>query len=943
MIPRSDISWKGCSKANPCRVCGSTTWCFTSPDGDSWGCRKRSDGTEGFYHGERVDSTGSPYHLYFRDAPAGKGKKETRARAKRDEGKQPKAAEIEILPPDRLGLVYGALLQRLTLDKVDRESLLENLTAEEIEQHRFRSLPSEKAGDRISRELFAEFGEDLVRVPGFYRAKDGSIKLVSWSRGWLFPYPSTAPSWMAGAAEGLIGAIRVRWRVPRNPKDKYAWLSSAGERYNGVGVDGCAALFGGIEGPGPRVVYFCEGEKKGIVAARHFGTAAVSVPGVTTFRTAHGFLKDLRPDLVVLAYDADREFSKGPGGGFLSTYHWLKSEGYQVAALRWWDGLATEDTDKGLDDAQKVGRTFHLIEGEELEEYIAELMGRFGQTPPPAPDKAPPSNGDDDDETPKEALMRLAAKHFEFITDRKLYVSFLAKKHGGATVRRTEEVDLNQASVLVRRLRLLAHENMVKASDGLVRTVALILAEQMSSEAPSRPVTIRTQEYEGRVYIDLMDDVGSVVEIHGGAWRVVQDSPARFIRRPDMAPLPYPKPGGRVEDLFKYLRVVTDEHKRLIVCYILQALLPRGPYPLLIAEGGQGAGKTSFSRMVAHFVEPLVDDVGSLPTTEEDFAVHASTNHMLVYDNCSGVQGWLSDALCRASTGGHYGKRQKYSDANQVRLRLDSPVIMTGISGLVGAPDLMDRAVYVQLKAFPPEEDGDQPEPALTLEGILDLLRSGEKRISETHLKRALAAEEGQIFGAILDTLAKALHLRETTSFPTGGVRLADFSQLSQAAASALGWGSDFFLQSYRQMKADLVVDTIEKSPVAESILRLLETNREWSGTPTSLLETLDRWARESVRAQKYWPKTPAHLSAALKRQEPFLRQLGIQITSDRRGKRGDRFITLTNLEYGKALPPAPVPLSIGSETPRYSAGYDDIDALAEALPGFDDDLGPLL
>ena len=57
---------------------------------------------------------------------------------------------------------------------------------------------------------------------------------------------------------------------------------------------------------------------------------------------------------------------------------------------------------------------------------------------------------------------------------------------------------------------------------------------------------LRVGGHDGKIYLDLADQDWRVVEIDADGWRVVEDSPVRFIRRKGMRALPVPVPDGRI-------------------------------------------------------------------------------------------------------------------------------------------------------------------------------------------------------------------------------------------------------------------------------------------------------------------------------------------------------------------------------------------------------------
>jgi hypothetical protein len=78
-----------------------------------------------------------------------------------------------------------------------------------------------------------------------------------------------------------------------------------------------------------------------------------------------------------------------------------------------------------------------------------------------------------------------------------------------------------------------------------------------------------------------------------------------------------------------------DWHRVLI--WLLAALRPHGPYPILVLRGPAGSGKS----LAAHLLRTLIDPVDSpllpLPFNERRLHQQALANHVLVYDNISTV------------------------------------------------------------------------------------------------------------------------------------------------------------------------------------------------------------------------------------------------------------------------------------------------------------------
>jgi len=106
---------------------------------------------------------------------------------------------------------------------------------------------------------------------------------------------------------------------------------------------------------------------------------------------------------------------------------------------------------------------------------------------------------------------------------------------------------------------------------------------------------VRVAGHDGEIFIDLGNDAWEAVCVTSAGWRVVIAPPVRFRRTDGMLPLPIPERGGKVETLRLFLNVTASDFT-LVVAYLLSALYPKGPYPILILYGVQGAAKTAFLR-----------------------------------------------------------------------------------------------------------------------------------------------------------------------------------------------------------------------------------------------------------------------------------------------------------------------------------------------------------
>jgi hypothetical protein len=125
-------------------------------------------------------------------------------------------------------------------------------------------------------------------------------------------------------------------------------------------------------------------------------------------------------------------------------------------------------------------------------------------------------------------------------------------------------------------------------------------------------------EHAGSIYLDLADEHWRAVEIGADGWRMNKFPPVRFRRPTGLLPLPAPERGGLIEDLLPFLNLSSRNDFVSVVAWLLAALRPGGPYPLLTISGEQGSAKTILSRMLKALVDPNMAPVRALPREERD-------------------------------------------------------------------------------------------------------------------------------------------------------------------------------------------------------------------------------------------------------------------------------------------------------------------------------------
>jgi hypothetical protein len=405
-----------------------------------------------------------------------------------------------------------------------------------------------------------------------------------------------------------------------------------------------------------------------------------------------------------------------------------------------------------------------------------------------------------------------------------------------------------------------------------------LMAARATFDGETEPVYVRVAYRDRALWLDL--HIGYVRATAEG-WTFETEAPVRFRRPKTALPLPKPVRGGSLNELRGFLNLPDDGGRTwaLLLAWLLGALHPTGPYPILLLHGEKGSAKSTASRYLRDLVDPSAAKPLSPPRDAEDAAIKAHNRWVVAYDNLSFMPPWLSDVLCRQSTGGADTKRTHYSMEDETTYDLLRPCILNGITELATAGDLLDRVVIARLPVIP-----------------------DSKRRRESKLDTAFEEARPRILGALLDAVVVALRDQDQVQAPELP-RMADWAQWVMAAETAMGLEPGAFMAAYKGNREDAVGMELEASAVASAVLAFMnemdqytkKPKREtFTGTASELLKQLGYTVDEKVRRQRDWPRNGKGLSDRLWRDAGALRTAGVLVE---RGKSGSRFISLSKME----------------------------------------------
>ncbi len=368
----------------------------------------------------------------------------------------------------------------------------------------------------------------------------------------------------------------------------------------------------------------------------------------------------------------------------------------------------------------------------------------------------------------------------------------------------------------------------------------------------------RINRFPDGVALDLCNDDWRYIQITKEGWCAKSIERPLFTRTQGMQALPLPKEGGDFNALWRFLNIHSENDKKLVTAWLVSSCIPDISYALLVLNGGQGCAKSTASKALKCVVDPHESLLRSLPANEQDLFIQAKSNRILAYDNISGFNQAVSDALCKLSTGGAFSKRALYTDSDETIIHAQCPVIMNGISDFITKQDLIDRSIILELPIIPhtnrlPEkqfwEDFRTQHPTI-LSGLLDLISGVQANI------KTIQQEDHQL------------------------PRMTDFAQTGIALERYLDWPSGSFLDAYNENKHASMVAGLETEPVALALQSLMNRDGRFTGTPTGLLKELTENHMDDFtgRYSQKWPKAAHILTGTIKRLAPALRSVGIGV-----------------------------------------------------------------
>lgn len=396
---------------------------------------------------------------------------------------------------------------------------------------------------------------------------------------------------------------------------------------------------------------------------------------------------------------------------------------------------------------------------------------------------------------------------------------------------------------------------------------------------------IRVGGKVGELYLDIANDANDAWCISAKGIERVAGGPThiRMLRGAGMLPLVEPDlsvPASEFPVLLRKFVAAEEDTMMLLVAWLLGCLRPEGPYPVLTISGEQGSGKSTILRLLRRIIDPHALDMRTPPEDQRDLQAMVRNSFVLAYDNVSHISNKMSDSLCVISTGtGAQGGRALYTNAEESAVRVCRPVAMNGIPDVVERGDLVDRSIHVHLPRIDPRERRDDLE-------FWAAFHEDHARLLGSLMNAALIATQN--YGNVV--------LAEKP-------RMSAFAVWAVAAEHAFGWQPGRLMEVYKRNRTAAESHMLEFNGMASAMLRMMEKQKEFSGTYSDLIGQLE----VNIGPRERLPQTSHSFAAELRRIRPALERQGLRFYSAGRSsdnsQKGRSRISIVRLDEEESPP----------------------------------------
>lgn len=431
--------------------------------------------------------------------------------------------------------------------------------------------------------------------------------------------------------------------------------------------------------------------------------------------------------------------------------------------------------------------------------------------------------------------------------------------------------------------------------ESLTQAIAVLSAKAIFDNEKAIPLSTRVAKTENVFWYNLSNPKWQAVKITADCWEVEDNPPILFNRYRHQKSQVAPKSSGDINKIFDYLNI--KEYHTLFLCWLVSCFVPDIPHPMPIFYGEKGAAKSTSCALLKKLIDPSELETLTIQKSTRSMAVNLQQHWFLPFDNISKISGEISDTLCRAITGGGIQQRKLHTDADDYIFTFKRCISLNGINNVANRPDLLDRAILIELSRI-----------------------SEENRKELSEIEKDFEENLPFILGCIFDILSKAMKIYPTVKLDRLP-RMADFARWGYAIGEALGNLGQVFLDEYRENYNRQNIEIINNNVVAILMVSFMKSRDNWTGRVSDLQNEFIALAPSlgiNTKSVEF-PAQPNVLSRRLNEIQSNLEGIGIKFETD--PKSDGTHIIVTNEKISQ-LPPYHI--SINGKLKSYRDADDD-------------------
>ena len=401
------------------------------------------------------------------------------------------------------------------------------------------------------------------------------------------------------------------------------------------------------------------------------------------------------------------------------------------------------------------------------------------------------------------------------------------------------------------------------------------------------------------IVYDLNNGKGDVVDVTEAGVTMLKRNDSQyqglhFYAHTNMLPQVLPDFTGSAtlpELLDPFLPFSADD-KKLVIVWLLCAMLEGTKKCILVTAGPEGSGKSSACCVLRSLIDPQAKDPGTLPNEEQNLCLSLGNRYCTLYDNVRTVSNNLSDILCLATQGGSYETRTLYTNMGLTYVSFKSTLIVNGIlPSMVSSPDLKDRCLLVTATI------------------------SDDTREIDENLDPLFEQRRPAILGQMFTTIQQAMALPDTdqTDYKT---RMQHYASWGYRFSKILWGDGNILINAYQTNKGGLISTSLleDSTGVGPAFICYLQGYSAASfplvRSSQALYNEVCDTAKNSLNINTQyhpWPQSASKFTDKLRTLERSLNAFGVEFVRSKTNKAMQVTIYRNDLLFAKLPAVQPV------------------------------------